>query len=348
MAAADLKAELICSICLEIYTDPINLPCGHNFCRECITKTWKQQLEAEYTCPECMKRYRRKPSLKSNRKIRNIADLFRQTPKDSDDTRLRCSYCIHRYVPAVKSCLHCEASLCDDHLTTHSRSPEHIMVEPTSSLFDKKCPLHKKVLEYYCTEDSICICAVCRINRKHKGHQVVTVKEASKRKQRSLKNIQKKLVKKRDMTERRLQSLLKEKERVVNKAAGETERVTTLFRDIRGHLEDLEKRVLSVISNWVEKASLPLSDLISEVKTRRDKVSENIGRIEELCSMDDPMKVLQEDGSVEHGYPDGDEEKGNDGERCKDMEELDEVLISLEIHKDLADIMKAVRRRLHD
>ncbi|XP_073524859.1 E3 ubiquitin-protein ligase TRIM47-like [Phyllobates terribilis] len=348
MASAGVKAELTCSICMGIYSDPVYLPCGHNFCKKCITKTWEHQDEEEYTCPECVKRYKRRVSLKKNRKLQNIADAFLLTHKESEDTGTRCSFCLHIYVPAIKSCLHCEASLCDNHLITHSRSPEHIIIEPSPYLVNKKCPVHKKILEYYCKEDDCCICNICRINRKHREHQVMAVMEAAKKKKKKCKQIQKKLAKKHDETEKRLQGLLREKEKVTKRAAAETERVTVLFRDIRDHLDDLEKKVLSVVSTWEEKALLPVSGLIQRLETNRDEFSRRMGHIQELCHMKDPINVLQEKESGEDSFTDvgGNEEKAE--ESPHPVEELDQTLISLQIHRDLADIMRAVKRRLHD
>uniref|UniRef100_A0A4W3I1B6 RING-type E3 ubiquitin transferase n=1 Tax=Callorhinchus milii TaxID=7868 RepID=A0A4W3I1B6_CALMI len=35
--------ELNCAICLDFFTDPVSLDCGHNFCRLCITGSWENQ-----------------------------------------------------------------------------------------------------------------------------------------------------------------------------------------------------------------------------------------------------------------------------------------------------------------
>uniref|UniRef100_A0A4W3K4C2 B30.2/SPRY domain-containing protein n=1 Tax=Callorhinchus milii TaxID=7868 RepID=A0A4W3K4C2_CALMI len=46
-----LTEELNCPICLVIFTDPVTLECGHNFCRSCITRSWEKQ--ATISGPEC-------------------------------------------------------------------------------------------------------------------------------------------------------------------------------------------------------------------------------------------------------------------------------------------------------
>merc|ERR1712046_332104 len=45
--------ELKCSICNLLFLDPMELPCGHYFCNECILDTW--QVTAKMSCPTCDK-----------------------------------------------------------------------------------------------------------------------------------------------------------------------------------------------------------------------------------------------------------------------------------------------------
>lgn len=49
MASASYTEDLTCSICLKIFDDPVILPCGHSFCRECITLS----LSSQPQCPQC-------------------------------------------------------------------------------------------------------------------------------------------------------------------------------------------------------------------------------------------------------------------------------------------------------
>ncbi|XP_055486228.1 zinc-binding protein A33-like [Leucoraja erinacea] len=59
MAAKDrfesLTEEIVCPICLDFFTDPVILECGHNFCRSCITQSWDR--EGKNSCPECREEF---------------------------------------------------------------------------------------------------------------------------------------------------------------------------------------------------------------------------------------------------------------------------------------------------
>uniref|UniRef100_A0A803J993 RING-type domain-containing protein n=1 Tax=Xenopus tropicalis TaxID=8364 RepID=A0A803J993_XENTR len=289
MATADLRDELSCSICRDIYTDPVSLPCGHNFCRGCIGKTWDWQksIEEDPSCPECRQRYRRQPELKRNLRLSNIAERFLSTHPEHDGTGIYCTYCIHYPVPAAQSCLQCEASLCDAHVRVHSKSAEHVLTEPTANLGNRKC------------SDGAPICASCCLAGGHRGHRVELLSEASEKKKEKLRKVLEKLSPEREETERGAQRLQERRRELEEKAAIETERVTALFRGIREELEALEKRLLSDISRQKEELTLTLTELIQQLEIKKDELSREIRHIEELCNMADPFTVLQEQES--HG-----------------------------------------------
>ncbi|XP_075066559.1 E3 ubiquitin/ISG15 ligase TRIM25-like [Mixophyes fleayi] len=295
MASADLRQELDCSICLNIYTDPVNLRCGHNFCRVCIDRVLDtQEGSGVYTCPECRAECQERPALHRNITLRNILGRFPSTQPDQEETGIYCTYCIHSPEPAAKSCLLCEASLCDNHLRVHSKSAEHVLSDPSTSLGNRKCSVHKKILEYYCTEDAACICVSCCLIGEHRGHQMESLDEASEKKKEKLRNVLQELTAEREETEKRVQRLQERRREDQEKAAGVTETVTALFRDIRRQLEDLEKRVLSEISRQEESVSHSVSDLIQQLEIKKDELSRNMCHIEELCNMSDPVTVLQD------------------------------------------------------
>ncbi|XP_068091107.1 E3 ubiquitin-protein ligase TRIM39-like [Hyperolius riggenbachi] len=287
MASADLSEELKCPVCLDIYTDPAMLTCGHNFCRVCIDNLLDSQEESgDYSCPQCRKRFRSRPTLQKNIALRNIAERFLSTQPDQKVAGVHCIYCIHSPVPAVMSCLLCDASMCDDHLRVHSKAPEHVLCDPTTSPETRKCSVHKEILKYYCTEDAACVCVSCYVIGGHVGHKMRSLDEASEEKKKKLRNDLQTMMAETEETEKRVQSL-EERRR---KANGESERVTALFRDLRRRLEGLEKRVMSGITRQVRC----YDDIIRQLEIKKEELSRKMRHTEELCNMTDPLTVLQE------------------------------------------------------
>ncbi|XP_077327087.1 E3 ubiquitin-protein ligase TRIM39-like [Lithobates pipiens] len=340
MASANLRAELECSVCLNIYTDPVNLRCGHNFCRVCIDRVLDtQEGSGGYFCPECREKFPDRPALQRNITLRNIVGNFLSAQPHQEEFGVFCTYCVDSPVPAVRSCLHCEVSLCDKHLRVHKKSPEHVLCDPTLSMESRKCSVHKDILKYYCTEDETCICVSCSLAGEHRGHQVEMLDEASEKKKETLRNVLQKLLTKREETEERVQSLQEHRRKVEEEAAGDTERVTALFRDLRRRLEDLEKRVLREISGRAERISISIRDL--EIK--KEELSRKLRHIEELCNVMDPLTVLQESdtGDLCDTEDGDDEDRERHEELLHDGGVLDVDGISHTLHT-LSDIIRGV------
>ncbi|XP_077337910.1 E3 ubiquitin/ISG15 ligase TRIM25-like [Lithobates pipiens] len=345
MASADLRKDLECSICLKIYKYPVTLKCGHSFCRDCIGRVLDtQERSGGYSCPECRRIFKKHPVLQKNITLCKISETLQTTHGDQDKTGIFCTHCIHIPVPAVKFCLHCEASLCDNHLRVHSKSPEHILCDPTTSLENRKCPIHRKVLEYYCSEDSTCICVSCRLDGEHQGHQVETLDETSEKKKKKLRKVLQKLMREREKTDKRVQSLQEHRRKVQGKADGQTERVTALFRDLRRRLEDLEKKVLREISMKAMLIFISVFDVIRELKIKEEELSRKMGDIEKLCNMTDPLTVLQESDTGDLcDTEDADyEDQERHGVLLHDGGDLDVAGISYTLHTGLSDIMSGV------
>ncbi|XP_043925535.1 zinc-binding protein A33-like [Protopterus annectens] len=51
-----LKEELTCSICYELFTEPVMLDCMHHFCKSCIMQFWKS-CNSRPSCPQCRREF---------------------------------------------------------------------------------------------------------------------------------------------------------------------------------------------------------------------------------------------------------------------------------------------------
>uniref|UniRef100_A0A3B4XKW0 RING-type domain-containing protein n=1 Tax=Seriola lalandi dorsalis TaxID=1841481 RepID=A0A3B4XKW0_SERLL len=71
-AASNLRSEdqFLCSICLDVFTDPVTTSCGHNFCKNCITTHW--DISDRCQCPMCNKVFKRRPKLHINTFISEV------------------------------------------------------------------------------------------------------------------------------------------------------------------------------------------------------------------------------------------------------------------------------------
>uniref|UniRef100_A0A3Q3G3H2 RING-type domain-containing protein n=1 Tax=Labrus bergylta TaxID=56723 RepID=A0A3Q3G3H2_9LABR len=74
--------QFLCSICLEVFDDPVTIPCGHNFCKKCITEHWK--ADAPCQCPNCKKDFNTKPELYVNTFIAEMAAQFRRSAQQKE------------------------------------------------------------------------------------------------------------------------------------------------------------------------------------------------------------------------------------------------------------------------
>ncbi|KAE8577784.1 hypothetical protein XENTR_v10023047 [Xenopus tropicalis] len=322
MAFADLREELNCSLCLDIYTQPVMLPCGHNFCQGCIGRALDAQGgSGGYSCPECRAEYQKRPALPRNRTLGNIAERFHSAELEPGETGIPCTYCVISPVHAVKSCLLCETSMCGVHLKVHSESEEHVLTEPTASFENRKCSTHKELLKYYCPQDGACICVSCCLAGEHRGHKVEPLSEASEKKKEKLRKVLEKLSPEREETEGQIQRLQERRKELQEKAAGVTEQINALFRDIRERLSLLEEQLHIQLSMQKVMVSLEVWDLIRELEIKKDEMSPKIRHIEELCNMADPLAVLQEqwesEGADTGGRVEGDTEGADNESRVE-------------------------------
>uniref|UniRef100_A0A3B4AM52 Uncharacterized protein n=1 Tax=Periophthalmus magnuspinnatus TaxID=409849 RepID=A0A3B4AM52_9GOBI len=86
-SSGNLSEEQVhCSICLDVFTNPVSIPCGHNFCQNCILGYWK--TSPLYQCPMCKKAFQKRPDISVNTVLREIAEQFKQIRVKSRDGKV--------------------------------------------------------------------------------------------------------------------------------------------------------------------------------------------------------------------------------------------------------------------
>ncbi|XP_040182908.1 E3 ubiquitin-protein ligase TRIM39-like [Rana temporaria] len=304
MATPELRSQVTCSVCMKIYTEPVMLACGHNFCHGCISKIFDNQDNREYFCPRCKHNFGKRPELQKNSALASIAALFPSEEPEERQPVHFCSNCVTSPVPAVALCVHCEAFLCDLHKEAHNKGPEHVLTDPSTPPEDRKCPVHKKILEYHCLEDETRICLQCLIS-DHNGHKMRKINDSLHQNAENRKAILEKLSSKKEETEAMLQSLQNHKKKIDETAKDAKGRVTRLMKDIRRQHEDLEKRILTDISRQQQQISQSVSDHMEQLEKRKTYLHEKIIQAEEmgkktnsLSALQAPFEVLDDENSL--------------------------------------------------
>lgn len=181
------KDQFNCSICLDTLKNPVTIPCGHNYCFNCIREHWNQNdILGVFACPQCRQNFNPRPTLARNTMLADVVERFKtvglngdviESFAEADD--VECDVCTGRKNKAVKSCLVCLASYCDLHVQPHYESAafkKHKLVTASKQLQETICPIHDKLLEVFCRSDNQCICYLCLAD-EHKGHDTVRAEE---------------------------------------------------------------------------------------------------------------------------------------------------------------------------
>ncbi|XP_072288781.1 E3 ubiquitin-protein ligase TRIM11-like [Eucyclogobius newberryi] len=72
--ASSLEENLCCSICLNIYSDPVVLSCSHSCC-ECLRQCWTE--ETHRACPLCRSKVSKDPP--PNLVLKNVCEAYVQS-----------------------------------------------------------------------------------------------------------------------------------------------------------------------------------------------------------------------------------------------------------------------------
>ncbi|XP_062295025.1 E3 ubiquitin-protein ligase TRIM21-like isoform X2 [Scomber scombrus] len=280
-AASCLLSEdqFLCSICLDVFTDPVSTPCGHNFCKNCINEHWNSN--DQYLCPMCNKVFNIRPELHINTFISEMVSQFRQEAQQKA-SKVPCDVCTGTKLKALKSCLVCLTSYCETHLEPHltmSGLKRHQLIDPVENLEDRMCMKHDKPLELFCKTDQTCVCMLCSV-LDHKTHEFVPLKEEYEGKKAEL-----------GKTEAEIQEMIQKRRLKIQQIK---------------HSESVERSLNELIEMIEEKqrtTEKQAEDFIKELEQEISELKKSSSEVEKLSHSEDHLHLLQNFPSLKAAPP---------------------------------------------
>ncbi|XP_067314274.1 tripartite motif-containing protein 16-like protein [Pseudorasbora parva] len=271
--------ELKCPLCLDLLKDPVTIPCGHSFCKTCITNCWDQEGKKRvYSCPQCRQTFSPRLALGKNTILSKVVEKLKKTKLSADSYAgagdVECDVCNGRKYKAIKSCLVCQESFCQTHFDRHEKyhfSKPHKVIDGTGRLQDLICSKHDEELEMYCITDQQCICVRCEESH-HKNHKTVSAAAQRKEKQKELKKTQVKIRQRIQQKQKDLHPLreaVESHKRSAQTAVEDTERnftelILTFERscsEVTQLIRDQEEAIVSQIEGQLETLEQEINDL---------------------------------------------------------------------------------------
>ncbi|XP_038562933.1 E3 ubiquitin-protein ligase TRIM21-like [Micropterus salmoides] len=296
--------QFLCSICLDVFIDPVSTPCGHNFCKTCITEHWN--INVPYQCPNCKKVFNTKPELQVNTFISEMAAQFRQSAQQKASSssseqqaakpgEVPCDVCTGTKVKALKSCLVCLASYCETHLEPHltaSRLKRHQLIDPVENLEGRMCMKHDKLLELFCKTDQMCVCMLCTV-LDHKTHEFVPLKEEYEGKKAELGKTEaetQQMIQKRQL---KIQEIKRSVELSKEDADREIAGGVQVFSALKESVERSQAELIDTIKEKQRETEKQAEGFIKELEQEISELKKRSSEVEQLSRSEDHLHLLQ-------------------------------------------------------
>uniref|UniRef100_A0A3B4B8B8 E3 ubiquitin-protein ligase TRIM39-like n=1 Tax=Periophthalmus magnuspinnatus TaxID=409849 RepID=A0A3B4B8B8_9GOBI len=283
--SSSLEDHLLCSICLDLFTDPVSTPCEHIFCRVCITKHWESSSERR--CPLCKTSFSVRPDLRVNPETRSM--------KNMSSSEVQCDVCSEPKLKALKSCLVCLSSFCESHLQPHltvSGLKRHQLMEPVENLEDRMCPTHQRPLELFCATDEKCVCMMCSV-LEHKNHEFLPLKDAFEEQkasvEKSMSENRRRMLNRRQKMEE-IRAVLEQSQ---TQAETQMQEMVEIFSELVENVQSCLDQYSEIVEKTLTKHEERAQALMSELEQEICDLEQSSTEAECLSRSHDPLLFLQ-------------------------------------------------------
>ncbi|KAM8797009.1 E3 ubiquitin-protein ligase TRIM65 [Eudromia elegans] len=254
-----LEEKLLCSICLEVFRSAVTLPCGHNFCHQCISDHWDKQeasgAEKGYSCPDCRKRFARRPELQKNVALCGVVELAGAGGRGAAGAE-------GRMVAAA--------------------------VVPGG-----QCTRHGRPLELYCEDEQRCVCCVCTLQQCQR-HRRLLLEEAHAHKQALLRDALERARREAERTEQAMQELEEQTQSIKDSSETLKSVVENKFGRLEKALQDCQQQTVGRIEHELVAALGQVEENWNHLKDYLDALNHHQEKAQDLLACADKRIFLEE------------------------------------------------------
>ena len=303
----NLREEVSCSVCSDLFTDPKHLSCLHSFCLKCLQQ-WYETCGGRdaVRCPKCQTLSRVPASgdlkdLPTSFYLNGLIDVL--AIKECKSTQMTCGNCDKKSSEA-SYCFHCCIFYCEHCLICHNtmrdkkghrvlalkdfkdRDYEDLLKRP---VFCSKQRHQKEELKYYCKECETAICQTC-VTLHHGGHDLRLIEEEAENKALEIKSI---LQSHREGLDTKLNVIAQLDEdcaKVIQQSEIATRDVQRFADGLIKTIQGKMKYIITAVENQTKKS-------LESLKAKRSAIQQQINATE--SSLEEADKLLKRSTNAE-------------------------------------------------
>ena len=285
----NLREEVSCSVCSNIFTDPKHLPCLHSFCLHCL-KQWHRTSYGRDTirCPNCQAVSRIPESgdlkdLPTSFYLNGLIDVL--AIKECKTSQVRCGNC-DKKSSETSYCFQCCVFWCEECLIGHNiiRSNKDHRVLALKDFQDTDyedvlkrpafCPKqgHTKELKYFCKNCEQAVCQTCVI-LTHGSHTLSLIQEEAETQKIQMK------------------SLFETQRRNLQAKKNAVSRLDEDYAKLLQQGEDVKKGVQKTVDNLITAIQAKKQNIFSAVENQTMKSLESVTK--RKTKIDEQITVIE-------------------------------------------------------
>ena len=303
----NLREEVSCSVCSDLFTDPKQLSCLHSFCFKCV-KQWYETCGGgdAIKCPKCQTLSKIPASgdlkdLPTSFYLNGFIDVL--AIKECKNTQLTCGNCDKKSSEA-SYCFQCCIFYCEECLMFHSKMRdktghralavrkfqdkdfEDVLKRP---VFCSRLGHQREELKYYCKQCETALCQTCVI-LDHGGHVLKLIEEEAETKRLEIKAV----------IETQRQNLEAKMNIVTHLDEDCTKMIQQgdiIKRDVQRFADNLIKIIQARVQNIITTVESRTKESIESLTAKRNDIQQQIDAIE--SSLKEADKLFQRSTNAE-------------------------------------------------